>query len=402
MECLPIMHNKNLALPGFIAASLLAFGAGDCLAAAPRDSALKPLVDAAIRPLMQQQGIAGMAVAITVKGQPHYFNYGLASREEKKAVDQDTLFEIGSVSKTFTATLAAYAQASGKLSLDAPASRYLPALQGSAFEHISVLQLGTYSGGGLPLQFPDQWDSQDKMLGYYQSWKPTFAPGAQRLYSNPSLGLFGYLAAQSLGQPFAQAMEQRLFPALGLTHTYLQVPAAQQGHYAQGYDKDGKPVRVGPGAMDAEAYGVKTSAADLLRFVQANLQPQALPQPWQQAIALTHTGYYQVEGMTQGLGWELYPYPSSLDALLAGNSAQMAFEPHPTRWLNPPRAPQADTLLNKTGGTGGFGTYVLFVPGKDIGLVLLANKNYPNAERVKVAHALLEALDKSAAVAGQP
>ncbi|OLF52966.1 class C beta-lactamase [Pseudomonas chlororaphis] len=396
------MHKKNLALSGFFTLSLLLCGASTCLAASQPDSPLKPLVDAAIRPLMQQQNIAGMAVAITVKGQPHYFNYGLASREEKKAVDADTLFEIGSVSKTLTATLAAYAQASGKLALDAPASRYLPALQGSAFERISVLQLGTYSAGGLPLQFPDQWDSPDKMLGYYQQWKPAYAPGAQRLYSNPSLGLFGYLAAQSLGQPFAQAMEQRLFPQLGLKHSYLQVPAAQLGHYAQGYDKDGKPVRVGPGAMDAEAYGVKTSAADLLRFVEANLKPESLPQPWPQAIALTHTGYYQVDGMTQGLGWELYPYPLSLEALLAGNTTQMAMEPHPTRWLNPPQAPRPNTLLNKTGSTGGFGSYVLYVPGKDIGMVLLANKNYPIAERVKVAHALLEALDGTTGAGQQP
>lgn len=393
MECQPIMHNKNLALSGFFTISLLLSGASTCLAASQPDSALKPLVDAAIRPLMQQQDIAGMAVAITLKGQPHYFNYGLASKEGKKAVDADTLFEVGSVSKLFTATLGAYAQASGKLSLNDPASRYLPALKGSAFEHISLLQLGTYSAGGLPLQFPEQWDSQDKMLGYYQGWKPAFAPGAQRLYSNPSIGLFGYLAAQSLGQPFEQLMEQRLFPQLGLQHSYVQVPKSQMDNYAQGYGKDGKPVRVSPGALDAEAYGVKTSAADLLRFVQANLKPESLAQPWPQAIALTHTGYYQVEGMTQGLGWELYPYPLSLDALLAGNSSQMAFEPHPTRWFTPPQAPRADTLLNKTGSTGGFGAYVLFVPGKDIGLVLLANKNYPNAERVKVAHALLKALD---------
>jgi beta-lactamase class C len=46
--------------------------------------------------------------------------------------------------------------------------------------------------------------------------------------------------------------------------------------YAQGYDKNNQPVRVTPGAMDAQAYGVKTSAADLLRYVQANLKPTSL------------------------------------------------------------------------------------------------------------------------------
>ena len=231
------------------------------------------------------------------------------------------------------------------------------------------------------------------MISYFQQWQPDFAPGTQRLYSNPSLGLFGYLAAQSLKQPFAQAMEKTLLPALGLKHTFIKVPQSQMSLYAQGYGKDGKPVRVGPGALDSEAYGIKTSAADLLKYVDANMRPATLDKTLQQAISVTHTGYYNVEGMTQGLGWEMYPYPIPLDRLMAGNSTPMAMEPHTVNWLTPAQAPHADTLVNKTGSTNGFGAYVAYVPSKGVGVVILANKNYPNAERVKVAHAILSALD---------
>src|SRR3546814_10918290 len=80
-------------------------------------------VNAVIQPLMKQQDIAGMSVAITHNGERHYFNYGVASRDTKQAVTDQTLFEIGSVSKTFTATLGAYAQAQGKLTLSDPAGR---------------------------------------------------------------------------------------------------------------------------------------------------------------------------------------------------------------------------------------------------------------------------------------
>lgn len=353
---------------------------------------LESIVSDAVRPVMHAQGIAGMAVAVTVNGKQQYFNYGIASKETGKPVTQDTLFEIGSVSKTYTATLIAYAQATGKLALTDKASKVLPALRGSAFDHISVLQLATYTAGGLPLQFPAEADSADKMLGYYQQWKPVYPVGSQRLYSNPSIGLSGYLAAQAMGQPFDDAMENTLLPQLGLKHTWTKVPQEQMTRYAQGYDKADKPVRVGPGALDAEAYGVKTSAADLIGFVQANLKPASLDKPLQQAIALTHTGYYSVGDMTQGLGWEMYRYPVTLDGLLAGNSTAMAMQAHQVQWLTPPHAPSGNVLLNKTGSTGGFGAYVAYVPSKDMGVVILANKNYPNAERVKIAHQILSAL----------
>lgn len=372
------------------AVCVAALAAGQCIA----QDQMETLVNAAVRPVMQAQGIPGMAVAVTVNGKPHYFNYGVASKESAQPVTENTLFEIGSLSKTFTATLAAYAQASGKLSLSDKASQVWPALRGSAFDHISVLQLGTYTAGGLPLQFPTAADSADKMLGYFKQWQPTYAAGTHRLYSNPSLGLFGYLAAQSMGQPFDELMEHTLLPKLGLKHTYLNVPQAQMNLYAQGYNKDDKPVRVGPGALDSEAYGVKTSTSDLIGYVQANLQPSLLEKPLQQAIALTHTAYYRVGEMTQGLGWELYQYPVTLDQLLAGNSSQMAMEAHKVQWLNPPQPQQENLLLNKTGSTGGFGAYALFVPSKDIGIVILANKNYPIAERVKIAHQILSAMSQ--------
>ncbi|PNB71546.1 class C beta-lactamase [Pseudomonas sp. GW456-E7] len=371
-----------------IAAGMAIFAAGQCVA----QDQIETLVNAAVQPVMQAEGIHGMAVAVTVNGQAHYFNYGVASKETGSPVTQDTLFEIGSVSKTFTATLAAYAQATGKLSLSDKASQVLPALRGSAFDHISVLQLGTYSAGGLPLQFPAEYDSADKMLGYYKQWKPLYAPGSHRLYSNPSLGLFGYLAAHSMGQPFDDLMEKNLLPKLGLKHTYVHVPQDQMALYAQGYNKDGKPVRVTPGALDSEAYGVKTSASDLLAYVGANMKPASLDKPLQQAIALTHSAYYSVGDMTQGLGWEMYRYPITLDRLLDGNSTPMAMEAHKVQWLNPPQAQPQNVLINKTGSTGGFGAYVAYVPSKEIGIVMLANKNFPNAQRVRIAHQILSAL----------
>lgn len=382
-----------MARLGGFAVSAFFLGAGSCVAGDDAESRVRAVVDAAIRPVMQEHAIPGMAVAVTLHGQRYYFNYGVASKESEQKVTDETIFEIGSVSKTFTATLAAYAQESGKLSLSDPASQYLPSLRGSSFDSVSLLDLGTYVPGGLPLQFPDDVDSHEKMIGYYQNWQPTYAAGTHRLYSNPSIGLLGFLTAESMGAPFEDLLEKQLFPKLGLKQSYIRVPQAQMSHYAYGYSKEGKPIRVGPGVLDAEAYGVKSSSADMLHFVEANMQEAGLDEPLQRAIAVTHRGYYKVGAMTQGLGWEFYPYPIELDRLLAGNSPKIVLEANEVTRLNPPLPPQDNVFINKTGSTSGFGAYVAFVPAKGIGIVMLANKNYPIPARVKAAHEVLTALD---------
>ena len=381
------MPRTFIALPALL--TTLAF-----TAAAQADDTLQSLVDANVRPVMAEYDIAGMAVAITLNGQAHYFNYGVARLDDPQAVTSDTLFEIGSLSKPLTATLAALAQATGKLTLIDSAGQHWPELRGSPLEHASLLALGTYTAGGLPLQFPDKVTDPASMLAYYRQWQPEHIAGTQRRYSNPSIGLLGLLAAKSMGQPFPTLMEGTLFPALGMSHSYIQVPSAQMPRYAFGYSKDNQPMRVTPGMLDAEAYGVKTNARDMLRFVQANLSPAGLNEDLQRAIATTQTSYYRVGEMTQGLGWERYPYPISLERLQAGNSPAMALESQPATRLLPPELEPGNSLFNKTGSTGGFGAYAVFVPSQNLGLVLLANKNYPNAARIKAAYAILSALDQ--------
>jgi beta-lactamase class C len=345
---------------------------------------------------MAEHDVPGMAVAVTVNGQTYFYNYGVASREKNTAVSENTVFELGSVSKTFAATLATYAQGQGMLSFDDHPGKYLPQLKGSAIDKASLLHLGTYSAGGLPLQFPDEISSMGQMPAYFQSWKPDAAPGAVRRYSNPSIGLFGHITALAMKSDFAGAAESTLFPQLGLKHTYVHVPDSAQANYAWGYNKANKAIRVNPGVFDAEAYGVKSSAADMIRFVQENIEPGQLAGPMRRAVEATHVGYFEVGAMVQGLGWEQYPYPVSIERLLDGNSQTMSMGTNPARQLSPPRAPSGPTLFNKTGSTGGFGSYVLFVPEKKIGIVMLANRNFPIPARIKAAYAILEQIARIA------
>ncbi|MFQ2035558.1 FOX/MOX family class C beta-lactamase [Aeromonas veronii] len=360
-------------------------------ASAAQGAPLTAIVDGAIQPVLKEYRIPGMAVAVLKDGKAHYFNYGVANRESGQRVSEQTLFEIGSVSKTLTATLGAYAVLKGGFKLDDKVSQHAAWLKGSAFDGVTMADLATYSAGGLPLQFPDAVDSVEKMQAYYRQWTPLFAAGTQREYSNPSIGLFGYLAASSLGKPFKQVMSETLLPELGLAHTYLKVPAAAMSDYAYGYSKEDKPIRVNPGMLADEAYGIKTSSADLIKFVEANMTKRG-DESMQQAIAMTHTGYFSVEEMTQGLGWESYAYPVTEQALLAGNSPAVSYKANPVERFAAPKDMGEQRLYNKTGSTNGFGAYVAFVPAKGIGIVMLANRNYSNDARVKAAYAILSKL----------
>ena len=352
-------------------------------------SMVRAAADRAIKPLMAQHDIPGMAVAVTVDGKTLFFNYGLASKQGNVPVTENTLFELGSVSKTFTAMLGCYARDLGKLSLDDHPGKYMPELKGSAIDRATLLELATYTAGGLPQQVPDAVENLAQMPAYFRNWQPNAAPGTQRRYSNPSIGLFGHLTALALGADFSRTMEGTLFPGLGLRHSYIHVPSGAMADYAWGYDESGQPVRVRPDVFDAETYGVKSNARDMIRYVQANIDGGGLSEPMRRAVDCTHTGYFRIGDTVQGLGWEQYSTPVSLATLQTGNGEAMIGASNPATRLQPPRTPPRATLFNKTGTTRGFGAYLLFMPTYRTGIVMLANKNYPIAARVQAAHAIL-------------
>ncbi len=353
---------------------------------------VKDAVDAAIRPVMMKDRIPGMAVGITVAGKTYVFSYGVASTETGRPVTRDTLFEIGSVTKTFTATLACYAHVKGYLSLSDKTSTYLPALQGSEFGGVSLLNLGTHTPGGLPLQVPENIGNNDQLMEYFRNWRSTYQPGTYRTYANPGIGTLGLITAKSMGQDFAALMEQLLFPGLGMKSSYINVPEAKMADYAQGYTKDDAPIRMATAVLSSEAYGIKTTAADLVRFAEANMSSIGLDKQLQRAITETHIGYFKAGPMTQDLIWEQYPYPVTLTALLEGNSQAMIYNATPVTRISPPEEPREDVWINKTGSTNGFGAYVAFVPQKRLGIVILANKNYPIEQRVTATFQILAAL----------
>jgi beta-lactamase class C len=353
---------------------------------------IRKIVDATIPALMARDGIPGMAVAVAVDGKSYVFNYGFASTNPRAPVTGATLFELGSLSKTFTATMASWAQTQHRLSLADSTGKYLPELSGTPFSNVSLVSLGTHTPGGLPLQVPDNITTDADLMRYLEQWRPQYEMGTYRTYSNISIGMLGVIAAKSMGEDFHLLAQRQLFPALGLKHTFIDIPTSELPEYAWGYTDKGEPIRMKPGVLWQEAYGIRTTAGDLIRFVQENIDPSSLPATLRQAIRETHTGYFNAGPMTQDLIWEQYPYPVALASLLNGNSYKMIYNPTPVRAIIPPEAPHSSVWLNKTGSTNGFGAYAAFIPSKRLGIVVLANKNYPIPDRVDASFRILNAL----------
>ena len=349
--------------------------------------------EAVFAPLMQEFKVPGLIVGITRDGVHEFYATGMASREQQTPVTPDTLFELGSISKIFTATLAAWAEQQGKLDLSETAAHYLCADTCTIGDKITLMDLATHHSGGLPLQVPDEINDVAGLVNWLKDWRPS-DPDA-RSYSNISIGMLGYISGKALGSNYRQAVQTMLFPALGLGNSWIDVPSDKMETYAFGYDRrTDAPIRVTPGVLDAEAYGVKSTARDMLKLLDIELGRGSVSHQLREAISRTQQGQYRTALFTQDMIWEQYPWPIAVKQMVEGNGYDFIMKPQPVEKIAPPLPPQKQVILNKTGSTNGFGGYVAMIPDEKLGIVVLANKNYPNEARVTATHALIEGLLK--------
>jgi len=367
--------------------------AGDAVVVeAPSCDLISGVVDSAAASLMREFSIPGLSVGVVANGRIQVFNYGSADLGKGLPVTDSTIFEVGSVSKTFASTLAACACREGRLSLRDKVGTCLPEISGGVFEEVDVLQLATHTST-LPMRFPPEVTDNASMVRYLTSYQPDYAPGSKRQYSNPGIGLLGLVAARSFGEEYRSAVQTRILDPLGMSHTYFEIPEAEKANCAVGYSWDGKPAK---GEMDGllvdEYGGIRTTASDLCRYVRAQLGQADAGEVLRGAIKDTHKSFVQVGSLTQDLTWDQFPYPANVDSLKSGYSMKMMRESIPVDRTLPDGPPATDVLIGKTGSSYGFSAYVAFVPSEGVGIVVLANKSLPLDQRVLFAAGILESV----------
>ena len=236
-----------------------------------RSDALDALIDARMR----QRQLPGVAVAVVERGRVKTMrHYGVASLELPTPVTSDTVFELGSLSKQFTAAAILMLAEEEKIELDGSIARYLADVP-QEWRAITIRHLLTHSSGiqeylavpGLPDQ-AHAVDHEGMTRMFFQRLRLEFEPGATWAYSNSGYLLLGNIIERVSGQSYWAFLEQRIFKPSGMTATRSSDPRAVIRNRARGYGVD-DGAYVNRNALSQNAYAagaIVSTLRDMTRW----------------------------------------------------------------------------------------------------------------------------------------
>ncbi len=294
---------------------------------------------------------AGVSVAVVEHGVSRVFSYGTAK--------PDSIYEIGSITKTFTGLVLSQMVEQGTVRFDDPVRELLPSglVPKPEGGEITLLSLATQHSG-LP-RLPDNFHPADP-TNPYADYRPadlyafvakhTVAMPAQTeyLYSNLGFGLLGQALSNRVGVPYPTLLEQEVTGPLGMRDTVISLSPEQQARFITGHKSDHQPAHAWDWDALAGCGAIRSTASDMLVYLQANLHPENLNLATGSSAATTlpaaliqsHQLRADGEGGRIALAWR--------------------YQPATGDYLHP-------------GGTGGYSAYALFNPKGDFAVVVLSN-----------------------------
>jgi len=320
-------------------------------AAAPPDSEIRHILIDRID--VQKQGVGIVVGVIEPRGR-RVIAYGSLEKGDKRPLDGDTLFEIGSITKVFTALLAADMAQRGELKLDDPIAEYLP--PGTKVpvrngRQITLVDLATHTSA-LP-RMPDNFRPKDPenpyadytveaLYSFLSSYELPRDIGVKFEYSNLGFGLLGQGLAHRAGMDYEQLVVTRICDPLHMNSTRITLPAPLRQRLAAGHSADLVTVPGWDIPALAGAGALRSSTNDLLSFLAAMMgytnNPLAAAQKTTLGISRPTGGAF----IDSGLGWVI-------DTRGGGQ------------------------IIWKNGGTGGYRTFIGYSPQTRIGIVVLSN-----------------------------
>ena len=311
---------------------------------------LQAEIDPLAQQLLADEVAVGFVVGIYKDGEEQVITYGETEKGKGAAPDGDTIYEIGSVSKAFTGVLLADLVLRGRVKLDDPYQKYLPAAAKAELKnptHITFQHLATQTSG-LP-RLPDNMRPADianpyadytfqQMFAFLKEHKLRRPPGEYE-YSNLGVGLLGVLLARREKTSYEELLVARIAKPCGMDDTRITLSEQQRQRLAPPYDAALQPAKNWDLPAVAGAGAIRSTTRDMLKFIQANLA--ADDQPLTKAFRLSHEKRQAIPGgQAIGLGWHI-----ARDGV--------------TRWHN--------------GMSGGYAAWVSVIPARKLGVVVLSN-----------------------------
>lgn len=277
-------------------------------------TASHPLLPARVEHAARSRVAAGtypaLVIAVVDGTRSHVYTFG--KLDDGKAPNRNTVFEIGSITKTFTATMLAETVLSGKNRLDEPVARLLPGFKIPSRDG-KTITLGNLAEqrSGLPRNPTNLHpsDPHNPFAGYggknlkafLAHYKLTRDPGSKYEYSNVGVGLLGYALARQDGTTYATMVRQKVLAPLGMKLSGATITPAMRRHLAQGHDANGKPAENLRLQALAGAGVLKSTAADMLRYLKANMGIDRTPLDG--AMQFAHKPRMPAAGEQIGLVW---------------------------------------------------------------------------------------------------
>jgi D-alanyl-D-alanine carboxypeptidase len=298
----------------YIASALVLVGCGGSNAFSPsgqQSASLGSTVDAVVQAAMQQQSIPGMTVALAKQGTLLYVQgYGVSDLSTRQATGPGVIFEIGSITKQFTATLIMKLQEQGQLHVDDSIVAYLPEYN---FPPAITLRMMLTHTSGLAdfTNFPQLGDwvkhgvSEPTVLTAVSQAPLQFQPGTQYAYSNSNFFALGTIIEKISGQSYETNLEQYIFNPLGLMNTYYALPSA--GQSATGYTNNGSglvPAFLWDRSAAFAAGALSSNVSDLVTWDNALMNGQVVSPASFRAMT-TSNGFATPDGGSYGFGLAL-------------------------------------------------------------------------------------------------
>jgi len=334
------------------------------------DAALKPVAAAEIEAVLTRDlaealksgelsptTAGGVSIGVVEHGVRHVFSFGTAKT--------DSIFEIGSITKTFTGLVLAQMVEQGKVKLDEPVRELLPSgtVAKPPGPEITLVDLATQHSG-LP-RMPDNFspaDGANPYVDYHAANMYAFMAkqGVGKpvltgyLYSNLGFGLLGQALAVRAGLSYPELLKQEVLEPLGLKDTVITLSPEQQARFISGHRGSHEPAHAWDLDAFAGAGGIRSTAGDMLTYVEANLHPETLRLASKSPTSAT-------------LSKALVASHELRDDAFPGQRIALAWHYDPVTgnyWHN--------------GATGGYSSYAFFNPKGDYAAVVLLNATVGN------------------------